>query len=67
MQCRFEAAYRKRFAFLMPGKPLVVEAVSAEAHGPASAGRTPMAEAGTPRGPLPSEQPCACSRRRGVA
>ena len=28
---RFEAAYRQRFAFLMPGKALVVEAVSVEA------------------------------------
>jgi len=27
----FEAAYRKQFSFLMPGKPLIVEAVSAEA------------------------------------
>jgi 5-oxoprolinase (ATP-hydrolysing) len=27
----FEAAYRKQFSFLMPGKPLVVEAVSVEA------------------------------------
>jgi 5-oxoprolinase (ATP-hydrolysing) len=27
----FEHAYRKRFAFLMPGKPLIVEAVSVEA------------------------------------
>jgi 5-oxoprolinase (ATP-hydrolysing) len=27
----FEAAYRKQFSFLMPGRPLVVEAVSVEA------------------------------------
>lgn len=27
----FEAAYRQRFSFLMPGKPMVVEAVSVEA------------------------------------
>jgi len=27
----FEQAYRQRFAFLMPGKPLIVEAVSVEA------------------------------------
>jgi len=27
----FEAAYRKQFSFLMPGKPLIVEAVSVEA------------------------------------
>ena len=31
MQLAFEAAYRQRFAFLMTGKPLVVEAVSVEA------------------------------------
>jgi 5-oxoprolinase (ATP-hydrolysing) len=30
----FEEAYRQRFAFLMPGRVLVVEAVSAEAIGP---------------------------------
>ncbi len=29
----FEAAYRQRFAFLMPGRELVIEAVSAEAVG----------------------------------
>jgi 5-oxoprolinase (ATP-hydrolysing) len=31
MAQQFEAAYRKQFSFLMPGKPLVVEAVSVEA------------------------------------
>jgi 5-oxoprolinase (ATP-hydrolysing) len=31
MTAQFEAAYRKQFSFLMPGKPLLVEAVSAEA------------------------------------
>ena len=30
----FEAAYRQRFAFLMPDRPLVIEAVSVEAIGP---------------------------------
>jgi 5-oxoprolinase (ATP-hydrolysing) len=33
MQAAFEAGYRQRFAFLMPGRALVVEAVSAEAVG----------------------------------
>ncbi|MEY4713206.1 MAG: Acetophenone carboxylase gamma subunit [Pseudomonadota bacterium] len=33
----FEAAYRQRFAFLMPGKALVVEAVSVEAVRPGEA------------------------------
>jgi 5-oxoprolinase (ATP-hydrolysing) len=28
---QFEASYRKQFSFLMPGRPLIVEAVSAEA------------------------------------
>ncbi|MEY2953282.1 MAG: hypothetical protein RLZZ401_1369, partial [Pseudomonadota bacterium] len=31
LQQRFEVAYRQRFAFLMPGKALIVEAVSVEA------------------------------------
>jgi 5-oxoprolinase (ATP-hydrolysing) len=31
IQANFEAAYRQRFAFLMQGKPLLVEAVSVEA------------------------------------
>ena len=31
MQAQFEAAYRKQFSFLMPGKALVAEAVSVEA------------------------------------
>ncbi|MBK6649393.1 MAG: hydantoinase B/oxoprolinase family protein [Betaproteobacteria bacterium] len=31
IQARFEAAYRQRFAFLMQGKSLVIEAVSVEA------------------------------------
>ncbi len=33
IQAAFEDAYRQRFAFLMPGRPLVIEAVSAEAVG----------------------------------
>jgi len=31
MQAQFEAAYRKQFSFLMPGKALIAEAVSVEA------------------------------------
>ncbi|MDD2546522.1 MAG: hydantoinase B/oxoprolinase family protein [Burkholderiaceae bacterium] len=38
---RFEAAYRQRFAFLMPGKGLVVEAVSVEAVLPGEAPEEP--------------------------
>ena len=30
---QFEAAYRKRYSFLMPGRALMVEAVSVEAIG----------------------------------
>ena len=33
MSTAFEAAYRRRFAFLMEGRPLVIEAVSVEAVG----------------------------------
>ncbi|MEQ1518719.1 MAG: hydantoinase B/oxoprolinase family protein, partial [Usitatibacteraceae bacterium] len=33
MQQEFDAAYRKRFSFLMPGRKLIVEAVSCEAIG----------------------------------
>jgi len=33
MRAAFDAAYRQRYAFLMPGKPLVIEAVSVEAIG----------------------------------
>jgi 5-oxoprolinase (ATP-hydrolysing) len=37
MQVRFEREYKKRFSFLMPGKDLIVEAVSVEAIGMAEA------------------------------
>jgi len=33
VRCDFEAGYRQRFAFLMPGRALVIEAVSVEAVG----------------------------------
>jgi 5-oxoprolinase (ATP-hydrolysing) len=36
MQADFESAYRQRFSFLMPARPLVVEAVSVEAQGGAT-------------------------------
>ena len=42
IRSRFEAAYRQRFAFLMPDKPLVIEAVSVEAIGVGQ--RAPLAE-----------------------
>ncbi len=44
MQAQFEAAYRKRFSFLMPGKQLVVEAVSVEAIGASDAPPEALAE-----------------------
>ncbi len=50
----FEAAYRQRFAFLMPGKALVIEAVSVEA---VLAGDTPQETEYhlTPPRPVPSQ------------
>ncbi len=54
----FETAYRQRYAFLMPNRALIVEAVSVEAIG-ASADRAPIFAASTERaGALaPLEQP----------
>ena len=37
MQAQFETAYKQRFSFLMPGKALVIEAVSVEAIGASDA------------------------------
>ncbi|MCP5271171.1 MAG: hydantoinase B/oxoprolinase family protein [Burkholderiaceae bacterium] len=37
LRAAFEAAYRQRFAFLMPDRPLVIEAVSVEAVAPGEA------------------------------
>jgi 5-oxoprolinase (ATP-hydrolysing) len=42
MTRQFEAAYKKRFSFLMPAKALVVEAVSVEAIGASGAPREAM-------------------------
>jgi 5-oxoprolinase (ATP-hydrolysing) len=52
MQQAFEDAYRRRFSFLMPGKALIVEAVSVEALG---------------RSDAPPEQPRAASASQGAA
>jgi len=46
MSARFEDAYRQHYSFLMPGKALIVEAVSAEAIGASDT----VAEAGTAPG-----------------
>jgi 5-oxoprolinase (ATP-hydrolysing) len=52
MVAEFEAAYRRQFSFLMPGKPVIAEAVSVEATGlaepldlpePAGTGLVPLA------------------------
>ncbi|MBW8901648.1 MAG: hydantoinase B/oxoprolinase family protein, partial [Massilia sp.] len=44
MQQQFEAAYKKRFSFLMPGKALVVEALSVEAIGASNAPKETVPE-----------------------
>jgi 5-oxoprolinase (ATP-hydrolysing) len=46
LRLSFEAAYRQRFAFLMPDRPLVIEAVSVEAVGAGE--RAPQAAAAAP-------------------
>ena len=46
MRARFEAVYRRQFSFLMPGRTLVVEAVSVEA----IAAGEPVADAGAAPG-----------------
>ena len=59
MQAAFEARYRQRFSFLMPGRELVVEAVSVEAIG---GGETTLAKPPTtspnPAPPLGFEPMC---------
>lgn len=52
MRAAFEAAYRQRYAFLMPDKALIAEAVSVEAVGVAQA---------------PDERPAALAPRSGEA
>jgi 5-oxoprolinase (ATP-hydrolysing) len=53
MREQFDAAYKKRFSFLMPSKALVVEAVSVEAVGkgdaPVEAAQAPLAGRGAPK------------------
>src|SRR5690606_25457465 len=45
----FESAYRQRFSFLMPGKPMIVEAVSVEAIVAGDAPAEPRHELQAPR------------------
>jgi 5-oxoprolinase (ATP-hydrolysing) len=47
MQAAFEAAYKRRYSFLMPSRALVVEAVSVEAIGRSDAPVEAMAAAGS--------------------
>ncbi len=54
MRTAFDAAHRQRFGFVVPGKPVVVEALSAEAVGGANGGG-PGVENEAPTGsPVPS-------------
>src|SRR5437660_4415608 len=53
MVAEFEAAYRKQFSFLMPGRPLVAEAVSVEAIAPGDAPKEPPSD---PRAPAKAAQ-----------
>ncbi|WP_020203690.1 hydantoinase B/oxoprolinase family protein [Cupriavidus sp. WS] len=57
MQAAFDAAYRQRYAFLMQGKPLIVEAVSVEAIGSSEPPAEKLPEP-APRGggPVPAER-----------
>ncbi len=48
IQAGFEAAYRQRFSFLMPSRPLVIEAVSVEAAGAGPRHQAPTAQAEPP-------------------
>ena len=53
MQARFETAYRQRYSFLMPGRALIVEALSVEAVG-ASGVRPAQPELGPALADLPA-------------
>jgi len=50
----FETAYRQRFAFLMPDRRLVIEAVSVEAVAPGEAHDIPAGEGAVPHPALPA-------------
>jgi len=62
MQAQFERAYRKQFSFLMPGKALVVEAVSVEALAAGAGEAAPAAAAHARPEAAPATRRCACSR-----
>ena len=54
MQAAFEAAYKRRFSFLMPSRALIVEAVSVEALGRSEAPPETLAMSGQRDGPAPA-------------
>ncbi|HEU5296964.1 MAG TPA: hydantoinase B/oxoprolinase family protein [Burkholderiaceae bacterium] len=56
VRAAFEAAYRQRFAFLMPDRQLVIEAVSVEAVGPGERFEDAPGGAGTPAEDTPAPQ-----------
>ncbi|MDM5178963.1 hydantoinase B/oxoprolinase family protein [Massilia sp. DJPM01] len=56
MKNQFEAAYKKRFSFLMPSKAMVVEAVSVEAIGASDAPAENLALLPTREGPLKARE-----------
>ena len=56
MKVQFDAAYKKRFSFLMPTKALVVEAVSVEAIGASDAPAESVAAAAPRKGGLAADE-----------
>ena len=52
MQAQFEAAYKKRFSFLMPARALIVEAISVEAVGVSDAPQVAATEWAERDGPM---------------
>ena len=72
MTAAFEAVHRQRFGFLMPGRPLVVEALSAEAIGVAESGDASRRRRAGQRGPAagrararPGSTAAGATRRSG--
>ena len=63
IRAEFEAAYRQRFAFLMPGRALVIEAVSAECIGRAAAEAEAITTTAAPP-ELQTHQPAADAEMR---
>jgi 5-oxoprolinase (ATP-hydrolysing) len=51
LRSAFETGYKQRFAFLMPGRTLVIEAVSVEAVGPGERHEVPVAAGAATRHP----------------